>query len=101
LYVNFREIVTNYRRHVVDAENIPEAPEIPPQNGVTVGRAAIPKNHQSDWYKKLTDLDTVNSLWPGDLLEFTQQKKLHGYSHWAIYIGPIKHETENGEIIVM
>ncbi|KAK2717750.1 hypothetical protein QYM36_006518 [Artemia franciscana] len=69
-----REIVANYRRHVDDVENIPEAPEIPPKNGVPVGRTAVPKNHQSDWYNKLTDLDTVTSLWPGDLLEFKRQK---------------------------
>ncbi|XP_065584598.1 uncharacterized protein LOC136043620 [Artemia franciscana] len=74
-----------------EEENIPPAPERPPQR--------VPENYQSDWYYELTD-NMVNALRPGDLLQFRRRKCGVRYCHWAIYIGPFKHNTKNGEVVL-
>ncbi|XP_065570083.1 uncharacterized protein LOC136033261 isoform X2 [Artemia franciscana] len=48
-----------------EEENIPPAPERPPQR--------VPENYQSDWYYELTE-NTGNALRPGDLLQFRPAK---------------------------
>ncbi|KAK2707354.1 hypothetical protein QYM36_015142 [Artemia franciscana] len=74
-----REIVTNYRRLVDDIENIPEAPDIPPQKGVPVCMATVPEDYQSDWYNKLTDLDT-------SLVSLAEMKvEIKKSKDWRIY----------------
>ena len=43
----------------------------------------------------------VNALRPGDLLQFRRRSWGARYCHWAIYIGPFKHNTKNGEVVVV
>ena len=86
-----------------DWRRIPPAPERPPQRVPTVPERPpqrVPENYQLDWYYELTD-NMVNALRPGDLLQFRQRSWGARYCHWAIYIGPFKHNTKNGEVVVV